>query len=357
VPDIEITSVDLAAGIRASNLTVPAMVVNVALKNPSVALQRAIKDDKLIVQKMAMAAFDRLQQAREAVAGAIGDIDRNFAKNPPADKAEAEDRVRTLNAMCRKVAEAQGAAATAAAEAAWNKYVKQNRQLTRMEVVFALKMALDSISIAASVAAAALSLGTLAATLVGAALNVASMAGAFYDFARSIDTVEADIRATDKVIAAAWTNDTITAGKVGRELAARLGVPIVKSIGGMSDLLKELNAKNAAAGKMGDRIWTESKKLIAMIGNAPERGSPAQKKILEAAGQHTDELLDRIGELSKLAARRDRFYAAFSARCAVYRAMEGKELPMLVDATEGGAVIYGICSTLKTIGEIVSKLA
>ena len=357
MPDIEIARMDLARGLKPKNLVVPPMLATVVLKNPSADLQKAIKNDDKIVQALQMAAFEKLNKAREAVAGAIEDIDARYAKDPPADKAEAEKRAATLSAMCKKVAEAQGDAATSAAEAAWAVQVKKNKDLTKLNAVFGIKMALGTISVAASVVAAVLSVGTLAVTLLGAAKTVAIMASDIYTFVRAMDKTEGEIIDTDLALSKSWTDDKLTAGKVGEELAAALGAPGVKSIGKLDTLLDEYNAKNDEKDKLAEQLWKEAKKLMATIEKAPDQVSAEQKTLLAQAGKHADDLLERIGKLSKLSASNDLFYKTYRARLAVYQAMEGKALPKVVAGSKGAVLVAGLATTANTLVDVVTKLA
>ena len=317
MPDITITEIDLAQGIKTKNVVVPEMLVEVLLKNPPAALQKALKDDKLILQKMAEAAFEKLVKARDAFRDGIADLDASYEKKPPADKAEAEDRAATLNAMCKKIATAQSDAASAAAEAEWDKQAKKNKDLTTFKVVFGLKMALGTISVAASVISAVLSLGVLAITIVGAAKTVVGMAAEIYGFCRDMAKAEEDIIATDLDLAKSWENDKLTGGKVGKELAAALGVPFVKSIGGMDKLLDEYNAKNAKKDAAADAIWKQAKKLMEAIGKAPDRLSAEQQKTFDTLGKQVTKLLDEIGDLVKTSKSNDLFYEVYTRRLKV----------------------------------------
>ena len=357
MPDITITELDLSDGIKAKNLVVPAMPVAVVLKNPSADLQKALKADKLVLQKMAEAAFEKLNKAREDVRGAIADIDAGYAKRPPADKAEAEERAATLTAMCKKVAEAQSDAASAAAEAAWEKQAKKNKDLAVFKAVFGLKMTLGTISVAASVIAAVLSVGTLAITVIGAAKTVVSMASDVYNFCRDMAKAEQDIVDTDAELAKSWENKKLTAGKVGKELAAALGVPFVKTIGGLEKLLEEYNAKNAKKDAVADSLWKKAKDMMAAIEKAPDRMSAEQKKTLDALGAKVTDLLNEIGELVKTSKSNDLFYEVYDRRLTTYQEMEGKALGGSAKLTGIGVVAAGVLSTANTVVDIAMKLA
>ncbi|MGH7041391.1 MAG: hypothetical protein ACREFY_04575 [Acetobacteraceae bacterium] len=357
MPDIEITRVDLAQGLRPKNLEVPPTIIEVVLKNPPTALQKAIADDKLIVQKLAEAAFDKLKDARAAFSDGIKQIDESYGKKPPADEREALDRVKTLNNQCKQIAEAQSAAAVAAAEAEWKRAAKKNKDLAKFDAGFAFKMVVGTISVAASVISAILSMGVLAITILGAAKTVVGMASAVYNFARDMDKTESDIIDTDLALAKTWTDDELTAGKTGKELAAALGVPFVNSIGGLGTLLDEYNAKNARKDKAADEMWKKAKVLMANIEKAPDSLSAEQKKSLDALGKQTTALLNQVGDVTALSKSNDLFYDAYKARLDTYEALRGGRLGATAKLTGGAAVLAGIVSTTNTILDIATKLA
>ena len=357
MPDIVITSVDLAEGLKPKNLVVPPMRVDVTLKNPPPELQKAIKDGKLVLQKIEAAAFAVLKKARDDVRDAIVELDQSYAKNPPADKREAEQRAETLNAVCKKVAQAQSDVACAAAEAEWGRQDKKNKDLTKFKVVFGLKMTLGTISVAASVVSAVLSLGVLAITIVGAAKTVAGMASDIYTFCRDIPKTENDIIGTDAALAKRWTNNKLTAGKAGDELAAALGIPFIKSIGGLENSLAEYSAKNAKMDHMADALWGQANKLMNSMEKAPPKPNEEFRKRLKQLGSTVTKLLDQISALSAASKSSDLFYDVYNARCNTYKAMEGGKLGKTAAATEVLVTLAGIASTADTVVDIASALA
>jgi hypothetical protein len=357
MPDIVITSIDLAAGLKPKNLVVPAMEVDVTLKNPPAELQSAIKDGKLILQKIEVAAFEVLKKARDDVRAGILELDESYEKNPPADKHEAEERVETLNATCKKIAQAQSDAACAAAEAEWDRQVKKEEDLTSFKVVFGLKMALGTISVAASVISAVMSMGVLAATILGAAKTVAGMASDVYTFCRDMPKTEKDIISTDETLAERWSDKKLTAGKVGKELAAALGAPLVKSIDGLEKLLGEYNAKNAKRDHMADALWKQADKLFDSTDKAPPNPSEEFVKTLQELRANITELLDEISDLGAESKKSDAFYDAYQARCDTYKAMEGGKLGKTAKATGVATIMATVASTANTVAEIATRLA
>ncbi|HME78256.1 MAG TPA: hypothetical protein VKI00_22190 [Mycobacterium sp.] len=356
MPDIVVTSVDLAEGLKPKNLVVPPMRVDVVLKNPAVELRKAIKDESLILQKIEAAAFAVVKKARDDVRDAILQLDQSYTKDPPADKREAEQRAETLNATCKKIAEAQSDAACAAAKSEWERQVKKNKDLTKFKVVFGLKMTLGTIAVAASVVSAVMSLGVLAITIVGAAKTVAGMASDIYSFCRDIPKTEGNIIGTDAVLAKIWTDDKLTAGKVGKELAAALGAPFVKSIAGLDKLLSEYNAKNAKKDQVADALWGQTKKLMASIDQAPAKANEKLSKTLKQLGPAVTKLLDQISSLSSASKSNDLFYDVYRGRCDTYKAMEGSKLGKTATATEVLVVLAGIASTADTIADVAMTL-
>lgn len=355
--DFDITSIDLAEGLKTKNVVVPAMVVDVVLSNPPADLLKAWKGDKLIVQKVGGAAIDVLNKSRKTFQAAVKDIDDGYTKKPPADAREAEDRARTLTTVCKQIVDAQKSAAIAAATGEWNTYIKKNKDLTKFKVVFGVKTALGTISVAASVAAAVLSMGTLAITILGAAKTVAGMAADIYNYCRDIAKAEQDIIDADKVLAETWTDDKLTAGKTGRELAAALGIPFVKSIGGLSKLLTEYNAKNAMKDQVAEKAWSKAKELMSTVSKAEKSAGASMKPALEKLGNEVGNLLDQISALSAASKSNDLFHKTYEARCATYEAMQGKKLGRAAGATGVLAMAAGIASTAKTMVDIAAKLA
>ena len=81
--DLDITTVDLAAGLKLKNLVIPPMEIEVTYKNAPADLIKAVKADRVIVQKLAMAVFEALNKAR-----------KDFAPPPPRISTRATIRSR-----------------------------------------------------------------------------------------------------------------------------------------------------------------------------------------------------------------------------------------------------------------------
>lgn len=358
MPDMDIASMDLAKGLKVSNFNVPPMLIDVVLKNPPTDLQKALKDDKLVIQKIIMASYGVLNKAKADFQSAATELDATFAKKPPVDEKEAVDRAKTLNVLCRQIADAQGKAATQAAEDEWKTQVRKKKNLSKYDGLFAARMTLGVISVAVSALHTALTFGaTSAIAIATSAATIAGMCSDIHNHCRDMAKTEEDIIDTDKVLAKAWTNDKATAGKVGRELAAALGVPLVKSIGGLGTLLTEYSAKNARKDKLGDDLYKKAKELMKKIAAARKDVGPAMQKKLDAVGKQVDALLDRVGDLSKTSQAADRFAKSYGARYDIYRAMEGAKLGAAAEGTGLLVIAEGIVSASVSIVQVAAKLA
>ncbi len=358
MPDIDVTSIDLADGLKVKNIVVPPMIVDVVLKNAPADLQKALKDDKVVIQKIAMAAFEVLNKAKKAFQDAARDLDASYDKKPPDDMAEAQERVKTFNTVCNQIAEAQGQAATKAAEAEWTNQARKNQQLTKYDGLFAMRIVLGVVAVAASLVHTVMSFGaTSAVAIVSIAKTCVGMAADIYNHCRDMAKTEEDIIETDETLAKTWTDSKLTAGKVGRELAAALGVPVVKSIGGLDNLLTEYDAKNARKDKMADQLYGKAKDLMKAIKKAGDKVGPETQKKLDVLGKKVDGLLEEVGDLSTGGKKCDAFSAAYQARLKIYQAMRGAKLGKTAAASGIAVLAGGAASTASPIVEIAVALA
>ncbi len=356
--DIQIASIDLAQGLKVKNLAVPKMMAEVVLSNAPKEIEAAFDKDKLIGQKLLKTAFEALNEAKKTFQEAAIATDEIFEKKPPKDEKEAEDRVKTLNVICRQIAEAQGGKATKAVEAEWATYVKKNKALTKYRALFAARLGLGVISVAANVAHTVMTFGASSAVaILGIAKTVVSIGTDIYNQARDISKAENDIIETDIVLAKVWTEKAVGAKQTGRELAAALGAPFVKSISGLGKLLTEYNAKIAVKDKSTEDLWKKAKNLMEVIEKTSQDNNPQLQKAVKALGTKTTELLDKITDLNAKSSEYDGFYAAYKNRYDTYRTLEGKALGHAAKGTEGVIMLAGIVSTGKTIVDLASALA
>ncbi len=358
MPDIEVTSVDLAQGLKVKNIEVPSMVIDVVLKNPPSDLQKALKDDKVILQKIVMAAVDVLSDAKKAFQEGASKLDASYAKDPPSDMKEAEDRVKTFNNTCKQICDAQGKAAVQAAEAQWTAQTRKNKALAKYDGLFAMRVVLGVVSVAASVAHTIMTFGASSAVaILSIAKTCASMVTDIYNHCRDMEKAETDIINTDAALAKDWTDSKKTSGKVGKELAAALGVPFVKSIGGLEKLLTEYDGKNAKKDKLADQLYTKAKALMKSIKDAGEDAPADVQKKLKTMGTKADDLLDQIGKLSAAGKSNELFSETYRARLKVYQEMEGAKLGKTAAVTGIAVIAGGAAATADTIVEIAKALA
>jgi hypothetical protein len=355
--DLEITQVDFTRGIAVKNLVVPPMLANVVISNAPPELVKAFAKEKLVQQKVAAAAFEALKKSSAEIQKAIKEFDAGIGAKPPATPKEAEERAKTFNTVCKQIAEAQCGVAIKAATNEWQTQQKKVKDLQMFRIVFAAKTTLNAISIAASITTAALSMGTLAVTLVGTAKTVASLVADIYNFARDIAKAEKDIVETDLLLSKAWSNPKLDWKKGTREMTAALGVPFVKSIGGLETLLKEHNAKNGKKDEVAEKLYAKAKELMAGIERAPGKLPADKQKKLEELGAKTTELLNQIHGLSEASKSNDLFNATYGARLKAYKEMRGAKLGGAATATPILTLLAGLASTSKSVVEIALKLA
>jgi len=359
--DLTLASMDLARGLKPKHLVVPDMSVEVLFKSPPKELVAAFEKDKLIGQKVQAAALAALKKARDDFQAAIAATDEAFSKKPPKDPAEIDERVKTLNTVCRQIAEAQAGVATAAAEAEWTSYVRKNKDLLKYRALFAVRMTLATISVAASLTHTVMSFGaTSAIGILGIAKTVISVAADIRNQLRAIAEAEKDIINTDAALAAEWLDKVGAKDKlkrVGQELAAALGAPVVKSIIGLGKLLTEYNAKIAAQDNAAEKLWTQAKKLMDAVAAAQKVAGPGVKKDFDKLGSKVSELLDQIGAMSAVSKSQDQFHTVYLDRFNTYKKMQGEALGATASATGGLVQLASIAATLDTIVSIAQAIA
>lgn len=362
---IQIAEMDFSTGLKTKHVKVPAMVATVDLKEVPKDLQKAIDKDKLIVQKLVEAAYEQLNKSKKEVQEAILDFDSNLGKKPPANEKELADREKMINVMCKQISEAQATLALKAVEKAWDAYTSKKKDLKSFKLKFAKTMVLGSISILASTVSAGVSVGVAAATaggatplaIIGICTTIAgigktavTMALAIHNFARDIEKAENDLRKTDDTLASAYSSGGLTAKTTAREAAAILGVPFVKSVGGMEKLLVEFHAKTAKLDEQSDKLYEHAKKMMAQIEKLEkEKLSKQADALVKILGEKVTFTLDKIHELQARVKTKDVFYEQMSEHLACYKDMRGKPLEKIGVTKETLETIVTIGSTLKTI--------
>ena len=374
MPGIKLAEMDFSAGLKTKHLKVPAMKATVELKDIPKDLQKAVDKDKLIIQHLIMAAYEQLNASKKDIHGAILDFDANLAKKPPANEKEMADREKTLNVFCKQATEAQGGLAVKAVEKAWANYVSKKKDMSKFKLQFAWKMvqgsisiAAGSVSVAANVAGAALTAGAatpvailgICMTVGSIAKTAGSMAAEIYTFARDIEKAEKDLREIDDVLANAYSSGELNFKAGAREVAAILGVPFVKSVGGMQKTLVEFHAKTAKMDEKSEKLYQQAKKLIAQIEKLEkEKKLPKEATVLiKILGEKATVTLDKIHELQARVKTKDTFYEDMSQRYECYKTLRGAPLQKIGATKETADTLIFIGSTLKTIVETSIKLA
>ncbi|HYG86098.1 MAG TPA: hypothetical protein VD978_07550 [Azospirillum sp.] len=373
MPGIKIAEMDFSAGLKTKHLKVPSMKATVELKDVPKDLQKAIDKDKLIVQNLIAVAYEQLNSSKKDVQGAILDFDANLAKKPPASEKELADREKTINTICKQITEAQGGLAVKAVEKAWASYVSKKKDLSKFKLQFAWKMVQGSISIMAGTVSVAVNIAGAAASAGGAtpmailgicatvgsmAKTAISIAAEIHTFARDIEKAEKALQDTDNTLAKAYSNGKLDFKAGTREVAAILGVPFVKSVGGMQKLLVEYHAKTAKLDEKSDRLYQHAKKLIAQIEKLEKEKLPKEASALvKILGEKTTITLDKIHELQARVKTKDAFYEGMNQHYECYKELRGAPLQKIGVTKEMADTLVFIGSTLKTIVDTSIKLA
>lgn len=360
MPDVALASIDLAAGIKLKVLYMPKTEVDVVIKSAPGDLLKAIQKDKLTIQPVIEAAFDSLTESKAEFRSAMLELDAKFVKNPLTNVTDLAHRAEALDVLYRQIAIAQGAKAAKAAQDAWAIVVKKKKDLKSYRLNFWANTVLGTLSIAASVTAAVMSMGTLAVTIISAAKTVLQTANAIYKYCRELSATEKAIIETDVVLQETWKEKS-NAGKImGRDLAGALGVPFVKSTASMEKTLQEYNAKSAIKLKTAQKMWEQAKEIMAEVAKIPEEAGKEKLATGKELGKQTTALLDQISEIMASGKSEDQFYAVYSKRLQGYQKLQGdlgKAAPKLAPATDLLGKLGSFASTAKTVADIAMKLA
>ena len=354
MPDVELASIDLAAGLKLKKVYLPPTKVDVILKNPPTDLMKAFKKDDLVIQSVMDAAFGSLKSAKKEFQSAMLELDGKFEKTPLTSESDLAKRAETLQVTYKQIAIAQGEAAAKAAETAWDVQVRKKKDLKAFRVKFLANTVLGTLSIAASVTSAVLSLGVLAVTIVSAAKTLLQMAKQTYNYFRELAKTEQEIIEADLVIQDTWKKKSSTGRIVGRDLADALGVPFVKSVAGLRKLLDEYNAKSAKAAGEAQDMWDKAKSMMAAIEKLPDNAKEDKAKLGKAA----DKLLDQISEVMKATKDQDLFYNGYKSRLKKYDKMEcDLGYSQHGPAAELFVKLGGLAATVEAVVKIAEKLA
>lgn len=373
MPAVKLAEMDFSDGLKTKHLKVPAMKATVELKDIPKDLQKAIDKDKLIIQNLIMVAYEQLNSSRKDIHGALKDFDANLAKKPPESEKDLADREKTINTMCKQMTEAHGGLATKAVEKAWASYISKKKDLSKFKLQFGWKMVQGSVSILAGTVSVAVNVAGAAVTAGGAtpvailgicasvgsmAKTGVSMAAEIYTFARDIEKAEKDLRAADDTLADAYSSGKLDFKAGAREVAAILGVPFIKSVGGMEKLLVEYHAKTAKIEEKSDKLYEHAKKLMKQIEKLEKEKLPKEAMALvKILGEKTTLTLDRIHALQANVKTKDAFYEQMSQHHECYKTLRGAPLQKIGVTKETADTLIFIGSTLKTIVDTSIKLA
>ena len=312
------------------------------------------------MQSLIEEAYAGLRVSQKEIQKALRDDDERYEKHPPADDAEKARRLKEVESVCRQIALAQPARVEKRVQDRWEVQRKRDSALTRLNLRFAVQIVLNAISLAASAAVAALSLGTLAVTLVGAAKTLVSTAMLIKDFAEGRDKAAQEVYALDQALWKIYIGPRMkdTAFRTAEEVASAIGVPFVPSVGKLASRLEDFLGKSARIDEQRQKIYEQANKLLASVAkiDAAKAGAENAKK-LATLGKHVTALLDRLHELARSIAGDDAFHQRYVDRIEAYHALDGRALSAAPAVISFGALAAGIALTAKSIVDVATTLA
>lgn len=355
-----LAELDFAAGLKTRNITVPAMKAVVTWDNPEALKDYDSKKEKVILQSLIAEAFSGLKQAQQDIKGAIEDFDERLSKKPSATKEEAAERLKTFETVCKQITRAQQDKVEKMVLAKWEMHKKRDTALAKINLQFAAKIVLSAISLSASIAIAALSLGTLAVTLIGAAKTVVTAALLIKDFAEGRDKAAKEVYAIDQALWKIYMGPNMKgkAFKTAKEVAVAAGVPFIESVGKLEVKLEDFLGKSARVDKDRQKLYESANKLLLAVRKIDAaKAGPDNARSLKTMGDKITTMLDDIHELARSVDGDNAFYRTNSARCKVYREMNGKAVTAGAAAVAFAVLVAGIVATAKSIVDIAVALA
>jgi hypothetical protein len=355
-----LAELDLAAGLRTKNIEVPAMKAVVAWNNPDALKGYDTKQEKVVVQSLIDKAYTALTKARDEVKSAIEDFDAQLTKKPAADEKEAADRLRTFQNTCKQIVTAQQGKVEKEVESVWEMHKKRDKALTKLNLVFAAKIVFATLSLAASITLAALSVGALAPTIIGAAKTVVSTALLVKDFAIGRDGVAKECYAMDQTLWKVYMGPQMKgqAFRTAKEVAQAAGMPFIDTVGKLEKRIEDFLAQSARVDKQNQKLFKEANTLMSeTAGIDAKKAGAANAKLADQMGKQVDALLSEIGELSRSIDGDNAFYKTYTERCKVYNAMNGKAVGASAKAVEYGQLAASIAAAAKSVVDIAIKLA
>jgi hypothetical protein len=355
-----LTQLDFAAGLKTRNIVVPAMLAVVTWENEEALKGYDGKKEKVILQTLILEAANGLKQSQKDIQAAIVDFDTQLGKKPSASKEEAAERVRTFTTVCKQITRAQEEKVQRMVAAKWEQQKKRDAALARINLLFAAKIIVSAISLSASIAIAALSLGALAVTLIGAAKTAVSAALLIKDFAAGRDKAAKEVYDIDQALWKIYMGPKMKgkAFKTASEVAVAAGVPFIESVGKLETKLKDFLGKSARVDDDRQKLFTCANTLLAAVKKIDAaKAGPENAKKLKAMGDKITGMLDEIHELAKSVAGDNDFFATMQARCERYRELNGTALTAGASVVSFAVLAAGIAATAKSIVDIAVSLA
>jgi len=355
-----LAELDFTAGLKLRNFQAPRMPATVKLENPDAFKGYDTKKEKVVVQALIEEAYAGLRASQKEIQDALRDFDEGYGKQPPADEAEKAQRLKELESACRQITLAQQARVERRVEDRWELQRKRDSALTKLNLRFAAQITLNTISIAASAAVAALSLGTLAVTLVGAAKTIVSTAVLIKGFAEDRDKAAQEVYALDQALWKIYMGPKMKgkAFRTAEEVASAVGVPFIPSVGKLESLVEDFLGKSARVDDQRQALYEQANKLMAVVAKIDAaKAGPDNAKKLATLGKHVTTLLDRIHELARSVAGDDAFHQSYVERVKAYHALDGRALATAPAVITLGALAVGIALTAKSIVDVASALA
>jgi hypothetical protein len=297
---MEIATIDFAAGLKTKNIAVAPMAAAVEFVNPPKELVEAVRNDKLIVQNIAVAVFKQLNDSKARIQAAILDFDAAF--KPSGDRKDDAERVKAFNSVCGQICQAQKGLAEAAAQKKWQEYVARNKAWTKYQIKFGCKIAAVTIGLSLSIATAAVTGGATAVAIIGMASKVYTLGKEIYEFAKDVAAVEQTIVAVAAALSQRYGDpklQTMDWKASAQEIAAILGAPFVKGTSTLKEELAKHKAKLGQLGGQAEAAYEQAKGMMSKIAELQKQTKGTDKaQRAETLGKRADALLEKVSSLN-----------------------------------------------------------
>jgi predicted ribosome quality control (RQC) complex YloA/Tae2 family protein len=200
----------------------------------------------------------------------------------------------------------------------------------------------------------------LPVTLIGTAKTVISTALLIKDFAEGRDKAAKEVYAIDQALWKIYMGPKMKgkAFKSAQEVAVAAGVPFIDSVGKLETRLEDFLGKSARVDKDRQKLFENANKLqLAIKTIDSDKAGADNAKRLKTIGDKVTSMLDEIHALARSVDGDNAFYRTNSARCRVYRQLNGAALTVGAQAVTYGVLVAGIVATAKAIVDIAVALA